>query len=128
MPTIPGNYDQARLLADRARSKAYQRRDLARMVEAAHRAHLRSNLRQHWWQFWRPATMPLTIPFETAVDRRVARDPEYKGAVDDNKWYIQYATMYAQGEIRDMLAQATSPVPRSPEVSALPRRFKLEDL
>lgn len=103
MPTIPCNYDEARKLADEARDKAYARRRLARDLEAAHRAHLRSRLRQYWWQLWRPTATPLTIPFETAVDRRVASDLEYKGAVDDNRWYIQYAIMYAQGEIRDEL-------------------------
>lgn len=127
MPIVPHNYDEARRLADEARAKAYVRRKLARDLEAAHRAHIRAHLRQYWWQFWRPASPPLTIPFNTAVDRRVASDQEYKGAVSDNQWYIWYATMYAQGEIRDELRQANQPVPTSPPVqraqtTGLPRR------
>ncbi len=99
MPTIPRNYEEARELADKARDLAYERRDRARLLESAHRSHQRAGLREYWWQFWRPTTLPLSIPFDKAVDRRVANDPEYNGAIKDNQWYIQYATMYAQREV-----------------------------
>lgn len=99
MPAVPRNHAEALKLADEARDLANARRERARMLESAHRAHQRKHLRMRWWQFWRPAGSPLTIPFDKAVDRRVANDPEYKGAVSDNKFYLQYSIAYAQREI-----------------------------
>ena len=131
MPVIPRNYLEARELADRARDLAYARREIAKIREAAHRSHQRNQIRQHWWQFWRSPDLPLTIPFEKAVDRRVANDPDYKGAIADNQWFIQYATMYAQGEILEELrrkeVEVTVPMSPVPEwlnttATGLPRR------
>lgn len=113
MRTLPSTYAEARELADAARAKAYARRDLAVLKENAHRAYQRAQLRQRWWQVWRPVEMPLSIPFDHAVDRRLARDAVYLGAIADNRWYIDQAIMYGQGEI---LASLSS-TPADPDVS-----------
>lgn len=96
---VPTTYRQARDLADASRDKAYAVIDEHRLRESAHRSYWRAKERQYWWQLWKPRThMPLSIPFDTAVDRRVNTDPRWAQHVSDNQWYIQYATMYAQGE------------------------------
>ena len=96
---IPTNYIEARGLADKARARAYARVDHQVHLESVHRIHVESLLRQHWWQFWKPISLPMTsLPFDMAVDRRLATDVQYKVAISDNQWYVQYATMYAQGE------------------------------
>lgn len=95
---IPTTYRQARDLADACRAKAYAVRDEHVLREAAHRAYWQDRVRKHWWQFWKPSAAPLTLPFHTAVDRRTVSDPRWKEAVSDNQWFIQYATMYAQGQ------------------------------
>lgn len=91
MPEIPENYEEARALADKARALAYAIREQHKISLAAHRAYINAMPKRK-----RP---PLEVSFNVAVDRALATDPRYKAAINDNRWYIDYATMYAQGEI-----------------------------
>lgn len=117
---IPTNYEQARELADQARARAYARIDHHIQRESMRRTALEiERLRDHWWQFWRPNFLPPMLPFDMAVDRRVADDVDYAVAISDNQWYIQYATMYAQGEQLDELRRIAAGLPvRSPRLAA----------
>lgn len=99
MRRIPKNYAEARELADAARARAYAIHDQCRAAEERHRDYIAS-LRKHQ----RPQS---EIPFDVAVDRRAALDPRWKAAVADNRWYIDYATMYGQGELIDAIGRLT---------------------
>lgn len=91
MPRIPANYKEARALADWNRQRFYERVAEIRRKEAAERAINRSRpVRQQ---------RDMSLPFDTAVDLLAAEDRKCKGYAADNKWYIQYANMYAQGEL-----------------------------
>lgn len=104
MRIVPRTYREARDLADQCRARAYQIIDEHRLRECAHREYWRARERKHWWQVWKPPAMTF-IPLDVAVDYRVAKDSRWKTAVSDNQWYIQYATMYAQGEQKQELLQ-----------------------
>lgn len=41
--------------------------------------------------------------FEVLLDRTTAADSSWKAAVAENQWMIQYATMYAQTELLELL-------------------------
>lgn len=101
---IPRNYEEARHLADLARARAYARIDRLTRVEEAHQAHIESLPRR--------ARPDVSIPLDVAVDRRVADDSRYKVAVSDNRWYIDYAVMYAQGEQLELLRELNTNVAR----------------
>lgn len=87
MPTIPRNYAEARTLADKARARAFARLEEIKLdVEVE---------RSTKWGAQKLGSTPTSV----IVDRRLATDPTWKSAVADNQWYIQYATMYGQGDI-----------------------------
>jgi hypothetical protein len=104
---IPRSYAEARELADDARTRAFARIDVLTLREKQHRAHLETLPKRA-----RPEVMP---PLDVAVNRRVDSDPVFKAAVADNRWYIDYATMYGQGEIMALLCDIIErlPAPRS---------------
>jgi len=95
MPQIPHNYAEARRLADEARARAFIRVDQLREMERNHRD-AQERLPRH-------ARPQHHTPFDLAVNKRVDNDAIFKAAVADNRWYIDYATMYAQGEILNLL-------------------------
>jgi len=94
---IPRNYEEARELADQARARAFARIDWLTKLEEAHRTYLMGLPKRS-----QPEVLP---PLSVAVDRRVNDDPQFKAHVADNRWYIDYATMYAQGEQLELLRQ-----------------------
>ena len=94
---IPRTYDEARALADDARDRAFAQVDLQRELEQRHRD-VEANRP-------RAAQRDVTMPFDVAVDTRLKTDQRFKSAINDNRWYIDYATMYAQGEQIDLLRE-----------------------
>lgn len=93
MPTIPSNYTEARQAADAARDKANRiKQDIADGIR--HEIAIGS---QNGKRYAKQNVQLL-------IDRTTSNDPEWKTAVAQNQWYIQYATMYAQGTIIAQLA------------------------
>lgn len=91
---IPRDYAEARAAADAARDRANARREwLQGAIQdqiAAGTQNGQRYAREH------PAVL---------LGRLLARDDLWKVAVADNQWYIQYATMYAQGELLEQQRQ-----------------------
>lgn len=92
---IPRNYRAARELSDLARAKAFTRMDSIYDHEVARREALGERKRSQ-----RPDA---EAPIDVVVDTRVSQDPKFKVAVADNRWWMNTATMYAQGEIIERL-------------------------
>ena len=98
MPKIPENYEEARRLADWNRQKFYERVADIRFQEAARRAINRDKPPRK--------QRDMSLPFEIAVNQLVKNDAICKGYAADNRWYIEYAIMYAQREqLREMRRQ-----------------------
>jgi hypothetical protein len=107
---IPRNYAEARSFADYARARAFARIDDLTILEEQHRAHLETLPKR--------ARPEVLTPLSVAVDRRVNDDPQFKAAVADNQWYINYATMYAQGEMLELLRDIAARLAPRPEMGA----------
>lgn len=82
---IPANYEEARILADKARDRANAVRQ--QWIEWARDVELRGV------RSWYPFTA------EQIGSRRAGDDPRWKDAVALNQWMIQYATMYGMGQL-----------------------------
>ena len=122
MPATPTTYEEAKRLALESRARMIERYEQIAEQERMHRAHLRSMLRKHWWQIWRDiGYVRLDFPFDVLVDRNCATDAIYQTYVGDVQWFLNWASMFAQGEQRDELralsTQLAVPV-RTPRRSA----------
>ncbi len=89
------NYAEAIRLAEDAAERASARRAELYRQEENRRQRLFDAGRPRWFRPWRVNYAPVYLPIDIWVDVACGTDPIWRGAVSENQWFMQQASMYA---------------------------------